>query len=171
MTSWRCWNLSFSHSFFIVSVPLNRCSLANFLQLFTQKSETGPSTRTEYNAVQLEQTCSIYRQFNLVGKFWQSSLRKKGQLVEQFSYHLEKWFRQEFVICFITQWIKRSKHGLFFFPPKKKPNMGKALFFFPPKKNLIWRRHCSISQSCCSMKSKRSIGWFLESSPAWRFII
>ena len=77
-------------------------------------------------------------------------------LIEQFLYDLEKWFWQEFAICFISQWIKRSKHGL---------------FFFPPKKNLKWRRHCSIGQSCCSMKSKQSIGWFLESSPAWRFFI
>ena len=44
-----------------------------------------------------------------------------------------------FVICFISQWMKRSKHGL---------------FVFPPKKTLIWRRHCSIGQSCCSMTSK-----------------
>ena len=48
--------------------------------------------------------------------------------------------------------MKRSKHGL---------------FVFPPKKTLIWRRHCSIGQSCCSMTSKRSIDWFLESSRAW----
>ena len=34
---------------------------------------------------------------------------------------------------------------------------------FPAKKTLIWRRHCSISQSCCSITSKQSIGWFLES--------
>ena len=53
-----------------------------------------------------------------------------------------------FVICFISQRMKRSKHGL---------------FVFPPKITQIWRRHCSISQSCCSMTSKRSIGWFLES--------
>ena len=30
-------------------------------------------------------------------------------------------------------------------------------------------RHRSIGQSCCSMISKRSINWFLESSRAWRF--
>ena len=35
-----------------------------------------------------------------------------------------------FVICFISQCMKRSKHGL---------------LVFPPKKTLIWRRHCSIS--------------------------
>ena len=59
-----------------------------------------------------------------------------------------------FVICSISQWRKRSKHGL---------------FVFPPKKNLIWKKHCSIGQSCCSMMSKRSISWFLESSGAWSF--
>ena len=40
---------------------------------------------------------------------------------------------------------KRSKHGL---------------FVFSPKKTLIWRRNCSIGQSCCSMTSKRSIDFF-----------
>ena len=50
--------------------------------------------------------------------------------------------------------IKTSKHGL---------------FVFSPKKTLIWRRHCSITQSCCSMTSKRSIDWFLESSREWSF--
>ena len=53
--------------------------------------------------------------------------------------------------CFISQWMKGSKHGL---------------FVFKPKKTLIWRRHSLIGQSCCSMTSKRSIGWFLGSSRA-----
>ena len=55
---------------------------------------------------------------------------------------------------FYRQIMKRSKHGL---------------FVFPPKRTLIWRRHCSIDQSCCSMTSKRSIGWSLESSQARSF--
>ena len=42
-------------------------------------------------------------------------------------------------VSFFSQWMKRSKHGL---------------FVFAPKKTLIWRRHCSIGQSCCSMTSK-----------------
>ena len=46
--------------------------------------------------------------------------------------------------------MKRSKHGL---------------FVFPPKRTLIRRRHCSISQSCRSMTSKR----FLESSSGMTF--
>ena len=41
-----------------------------------------------------------------------------------------------FVICFISQWMKRSKHGL---------------FVFLPKKTLAWRRYFSIGQSCCSI--------------------
>ena len=59
-----------------------------------------------------------------------------------------------FLICFISQWMKRSKHGL---------------FVFLPKKTLIWRRHFSIGQSCCSMTSKRSIDWFLESPLGMKF--
>ena len=31
---------------------------------------------------------------------------------------------------------------------------------FPAKKTLIWRRHCSIGQSCCSMTSKWSMKFF-----------
>ena len=73
---------------------------------------------------------------------------KIALLIERFFRDLEKWFRYVFVICFISQW----KHGL---------------FVFPPKKTLIWRRHCSIGQSCRSMTSKRSIDWFLEIS--WEF--
>ena len=60
-----------------------------------------------------------------------------------------------FIVCFISQWIKRSKH---------------ELFVFTSKKTLIWRRHCSIGQSCWSVTSKRSIGWFLESPRAWSFL-
>ena len=33
--------------------------------------------------------------------------------------------------CFISQWMKWSKHGLFVFPPKENPNMEKALFDWP----------------------------------------
>ena len=37
---------------------------------------------------------------------------------------------------------------------------------FPAKETLIWRRHCSIGQSCCSMTSKK----FLESSSGMKFV-
>ena len=47
--------------------------------------------------------------------------------------------------------MERTKHGL---------------YVFPPKKTLIWRRHCSIGQSCCSMTSKQ----FLESSSGMKFV-
>ena len=56
-----------------------------------------------------------------------------------------------FVICFISQWMERTKHGL---------------YVFPPKKTLIWRRHYSIDQSCYSMTSKQ----FLESSSGMKFV-
>ena len=72
-------------------------------------------------------------------------------IIERFSYDLKKWFPQVFVIFFISQWMERTKHGL---------------FVFPPKKTLIWRRHCSIDQSCCSMTSKQ----FLESSLGMEFV-
>ena len=38
-----------------------------------------------------------------------------------------------FVVCFISQWIKRSKHGLglWTFPDNENPNMEKALFEWP----------------------------------------
>ena len=62
----------------------------------------------------------------------------------------EKCFREVYVIYFMTLstngW-KDSKNGI---------------FIFPPKKTLIWRRHCSIGKSCCSMTSKQSVVWFLE---------
>ena len=37
---------------------------------------------------------------------------------------------------------------------------------FPAKETLIWRRHRSIGQSCCSMTSKK----FLESSSGMKFV-
>ena len=43
--------------------------------------------------------------------------------------------------------MKRSKHGL---------------LVFPPKKTLLRRGYCSIGQWCCSMTSKQNIYWFLE---------
>ena len=70
---------------------------------------------------------------------------------ERFSLPPVERFSYVFVICFISQWIERTKHGL---------------YVFPPKKTLIWRRHCSIDQSCCSMTSKQ----FLESSSGMKFV-
>ena len=65
---------------------------------------------------------------------------RSGNPIDWFSSDLENWCLKVFVICFISQLMKRSKHGL---------------YVFPPKKTLIRRRHCSISQSYCSMTSKR----------------
>ena len=51
------------------------------------------------------------------------------------STRVSKLYKAIFVV---SQWMKRSKHGLYVFPPKKTP---------------IWRWHCSIDQPCCSMTS------------------
>ena len=104
------------------------------------------------NGVQLHWTQECITFFCFLFSFNFDEIKTDAK--ERFSNDLWKWFRQVFVICFISQWMKRSKHGL---------------FVFPPKKTLIWRRHCSIGQSCCSMTSKRSIVRFLESSRAWSF--
>jgi len=56
--------------------------------------------------------------------------------------------------------VSVSVRYLFYQPMDEK--IKTWLFVFPPKKTVIWRRHCSIGQSCCSMTSKRSINWFLE---------
>ena len=64
--------------------------------------------------------------------------------------------------------VSASVRYLFYQPMDEKIETWK-LFVFPPKNTLINRRNCSIGQSCCSMTSKRSIVWFLESSRAWGF--
>ena len=70
---------------------------------------------------------------------------------------------------FVWPWkkVSVSVHSLFHQPMDEKIKTWPLCF--PAKESLIWRRHCSIGQSCCSMTSKRSIGWFLESSRAWSF--
>ena len=73
---------------------------------------------------------------------------------------------------FVWPWqmVAVSVCYLFYQPMEEKIKTWPLCFDnFPPKKNLIWKKHCLIGQSCCSMMSKRSIGWFLESSGAWSF--
>ena len=67
-------------------------------------------------------------------------VQSPNDVMQRFSFDLEKWFRQVFVIFL-------SANGW------KDQNMDSS---FP-------------RQSCCSMTSKRSIDWFLESSRAWSF--
>ena len=62
--------------------------------------------------------------------------------LERFSYDLEKWFQQfaRYLFCQpmdekIKTWTLR----------------------FPAEETLIWRMHCSIGQSCCSMPNYRWI--------------
>ena len=70
---------------------------------------------------------------------------------------------------FIWPWKVVSVSFRYFFYQPMDEKITTWTLRFPTTKTLIWRRHCSIGQSCCSMKSKRSIGWFLESSRAWSF--
>ena len=44
------------------------------------------------------------------------------------------------------------------------------LFVLPPKKTLMWRKHCSIGQSCCSMTSNRSIGLISRKFSSMKFL-
>ena len=82
-------------------------------------------------------------------------------MLERFSYDLKKWFRYMwvFVICFISQWMERSKHGLLVFQPKK------TLIIL----GFLWRRHRSIGQLCCKITSKWRVVRFLESSSGMKF--
>ena len=69
-------------------------------------------------------------------------------------------------VTFVWPWkmVLVSVRYLFFQPMDEKIKHG--LFVL---RTLIGRRHCSIGQSCCSMTSKPSIDWFLETSRAWSF--
>ena len=70
----------------------------------------------------------------------QGSITLNLSKIERVLYDFEKWFRELFVICCISLWMKRSKHGP---------------FIFLPKKTLKRRKHFSIGQSCCSLMSKQ----------------
>ena len=80
-----------------------------------------------------------------------NQIQRLTNFKSDFRMTLKNGFGKSVVILFISQRMKRFKHGL---------------FVFPPEKTLICRRHCSIGQSCCSMTSKQSIDWFLESCRA-----
>ena len=58
--------------------------------------------------------------------------------------------------------------SLFVLSPNGWKDQNMDYSFSGQRKPIIWRRHCSIGQSCCSMTSKR-IDWFLESLRAWFF--
>ena len=90
-----------------------------------------------------------------MSKKGENSKTKEKKSIKRFSYDLENGFGK----CSL---FVLSANGW------KDQNMDSSVSVrgFPPKKTLIWRKHCLISQSCCSMTSKRSIDWFLESSEA-----
>ena len=130
---WRFDNFSIFHT--LVSDHVMHCLISLFADQSMRKMFCDRMESSTHSI-----TCPVYIQ--------------KKPLWSDFRMPLKNAFGKCSLIFFISQWIKRSKHGL---------------FVFPPKKTLIWRRHCSIGQSCCSVTSKRSIGWFLESYRAWSF--
>ena len=91
-----------------------------------------------------------------------------GRVIKHWT-NLENIYCNSFRAIFVRPWkiVSVSVRYLIYQPLDKEIKHG--LFVFLPKKTIIWRRHCSISQSCCSMRSKRSIDWFLESPRAWSF--
>ena len=72
-------------------------------------------------------------------------------------------------VIFVWPWKMVSVRVCYLFYQAMDEKNKHGFFVFLPKKTLIWRRHCSIGHSCCSMTSKRSIGWFLESSSGIKF--
>ena len=70
---------------------------------------------------------------------------------------------------FVWPWkmVSVSVRYLFYQPMDEKIKTWPLRF--PAKENPNTEKHCSIGRSCCRMTSKRSIGWFLQSSRAWSF--
>ena len=65
--------------------------------------------------------------------------------------------------------VSVSVRYLFQQPMDEKIKTWPLRFPAKEKKTLIWRRHGSTGQSCCSMTWKRGNGWFLESSKGMKF--
>ena len=76
--------------------------------------------------------------------------------LEQSDFHMT--LKNGFGKCsvFVLSANVRKDQNTLCFPAKENPNMG---------------RHSSIGQSCCSMMSKQSIDWFLESPLGMKFFL
>ena len=76
--------------------------------------------------------------------------------LEQSDFHMT--LKNGFGKCsvFVLSANVRKDQNTLCFPAKENPNMG---------------RHSSIGQSCCSMMSKQSIDWFLESPSGMKFFL
>ena len=54
--------------------------------------------------------------------------QKLGPVLSDFRMTLKNGFGiKVVVICFISQWMKRSKHRLFVFPPRKPASYGEGI--------------------------------------------
>ena len=89
--------------------------------------------------------------------------------------NFDRWTWGQTCVCYVYSCVR----AIFVWPWKKVSVSVRSLFHqpmdekiktwplrFPAKETLIWRRHCSIGQSCCSMTSKK----FLESSSGMKFV-
>ena len=138
--------LSISRHFFWKNIAQkNQRTLGFFMQLGKNTQSYGHTGRKTSTVTTSFYNCSFWMSF-----IWltiQCQIWKKIWIVHPFTLLDRAIFvwpwkvvSARFVISFISQWMKISKHGPFVFPTKKT--------------------HCSIGQSCCSMTWKRSIGWF-----------
>ena len=102
-------------------------------------------------------------------QFLGQSLRHLGYAFSTFDCGMrqQRWTHiTKFVRAILWPWkmVSVSVPYLFYQPMDEKIKTWPLRFL--AKETLIWRRYCSPDQSCCSMTSKRSIGWFLERSRA-----
>ena len=70
---------------------------------------------------------------------------------------------------FVWPWKMVSASVRYLFYQQMDEKIKTLTLPFPARENPDMEMHCLIGQSCCSMTSKQSIDWFLESSRAWSF--
>ena len=84
---------------------------------------------------------------------------------DSFSFRFTGILHNRAIFVWPQKMVSVSVCYLFYQPMDEK--IKTMPFRFPAERTLTWRRNCSIGQSCCSMMSKRSIGWFLKSYRAY----
>ena len=108
---------------------------------------------------------AVYRLMQDTPVWYTSNLDHNHRCV----YFLQPCYRAILISYDLKKLVSVSARYLLFQPMDEKKRSKHGLFVFSSKKTLIWGRHCLISQSCFSMTSKRTTGWFLESSRTWSF--
>ena len=109
---------------------------------------------------------AVYRLMQDTPVWYTSNLDHNHRCV----YFLQPCYRAILISYDLKKLVSVSARYLLFQPMDEKKRSKHGLFVFSSKKTLIWGRHCSISQSCFSMTSRRTTaGWFLKSSRTWSF--